>query len=182
LAEDEKRNGTARKKHERLPYKEKEKHKGDDQPRVVEEIDTPSKKDSHLMKQIVPRKCKVHRTRIEGLNYTCGKCGSVFCLACITNVLLPEEKCMICGTPVEISDEFRPIIDRATQHADAGMPVMDGKVIMIAPEIWQRFEELGLEEDVIDEVIDRLKYVPPEDRLKYINAYFNDMDEHDDPL
>ncbi len=34
----------------------------------------------------------------------------------------------------------------------------------------------------LDEIIDRLKYVPPIDRLKYLDAFFNDEEERDDPL
>jgi hypothetical protein len=154
----------------------------DDPPHIVEEIDAPAGTGAMPQGHIVPRKCKVHRTRIEGITYTCRDCGSVFCLACITNVLLPEGKCMVCDAPVEINDEFRSLIDRATHLADTGILAPSGQVTTIAPEIWRRFEELELEEDVVDEIIDRLKYVPPEDRLKYLDAYFNDEDEHDDPL
>ena len=154
----------------------------DEPPRIVEETDAPAGTGALPAEHIVPRKCKVHRTRIEGINYTCHECGSVFCLACITNVLLPDGRCMVCEAPVEINDEFRSLIGRATRHADTGLPAPRGQVTTIAPEIWRRFEELQLEEDVIDEVIDRLKYVPPEDRLKYLNAYFDDEEEPDDPL
>ncbi len=93
---------------------------GDDPPRIVEETDTFKGAGPALPAQAVSRKCKVHRTKIEGINYTCRKCSSVFCLACITNVLLPEAKCMVCQAPVEIDDEFRSLIDRAARNADTG--------------------------------------------------------------
>jgi hypothetical protein len=155
---------------------------GDDPPRIVEETDTPKGAGPVLPAHVVTRKCKVHRTKIEGINYTCRRCGSVFCLACITNVLLPDGKCMVCEAPFEIDDEFRSIIDRAARHTDTGPFTPGGQVTIIAPEIWRRFEELNLEEDVIDEIIDRLKYVSPKDRLKYLNAYFNDEEERDNQL
>ncbi len=165
-----------------VPGKNQAEREEDDPPRIVEETDAPKGADAMSKVPIVPRKCKVHRTRIEGINYTCRECGSVFCLACITNVLLPDGKCMVCEASVEINDEFRSLIDRATRHAETGIFAPGGQVTTIAPEIWRRFEELQLEEDIIDEVIDRLKYVPPEDRLKYLNAYFDDEEEHDDQL
>lgn len=154
----------------------------DSPPRIVEETDAPAGKEVISQPRIVPRKCKVHRTKIEGINYTCYECNSVFCLACITNVLLPEGKCMVCEAAVNIDAEFRSLIDRATKAADAAIPELCGKVTTIAPEIWRRFEELELDEDVVDEVIDRLKYVPPEDRMKYLNAYFNDDEERNEPM
>nr|MDO8112244.1 B-box zinc finger protein [Candidatus Sigynarchaeota archaeon] len=134
-----------------------------------------------------PILCKVHRARIEGLNYFCRKCGSVFCLACITNVLLPEGKCMVCNADLEISDEYRRLIERALRMVG---PRVDGAemefpgmtVTTLAPEIWKRFDELQLDDDIIEEVIDKLKYIPPDDRLKYLDAYFgDDLDANDDP-
>ncbi len=154
----------------------------DDQPRIVEETEAPDGRAAVPAERIVIRKCKVHRTKIEGLSYRCDKCGSVFCLACITNVLEPEGRCMVCEAPVEISDEFRSLIDRATRAVDPDAFSLRGQVTTLAPEVWHRFEQLELEEDVVDEIIDRLKYVPPEDRLKYIDAYFSEEDDHEDPL
>ncbi|MEX2680396.1 MAG: hypothetical protein Q6373_002255 [Candidatus Sigynarchaeota archaeon] len=168
--------------YKKKPGKEPDELNDDDQPRIVEEINPPERHAASPAEPIVVKKCKVHRTKIEGLSYRCDKCGSVFCLACIINVLQPERKCMVCDEPVEINDEYRSMIDRATRVVDPDTFTMSGKVTIIAPEIWRRFDELGLDEDVIDEVIDRLKYVPPEDRLKYINAYFNDEHEYEDRL
>jgi len=132
-----------------------------------------------------PILCKVHHTRIEGLNYLCRKCGSVFCLSCITNVLLPESKCMVCNADLEISDEYRRLIERALSigprvgEADVEFPGMI--LTTLAPEIWKRFEELQLDDDIIEEVIGKLKYIPPEDRLKYLDACFgNDLDANND--
>jgi hypothetical protein len=152
----------------------------DDRPRIVDETDARVGTSTPSPLVAFPRKCKVHRTRIEGINYHCRECGSVFCLACINNVLLPEGRCMVCEAAVDISDEFRSLIDRAARHADTDAFTTSGQVTTIAPEIWHRFEELQLEEDIVDEIIDRLKYVPPEDRIKYLNAYFNDQEEPDD--
>lgn len=151
--------------------------KNDDGPRIVE---GPSK--TLDQERVAPafRKCKVHRTRIEGINYHCHECGSVFCLACIANVLMPEGRCMVCEAPVIIDDEFRAIIQRATEDARPDPGIINGQVTTIAPEIWRRFEELELDDDIIDEVIDRLKYVPPDDRLKYLNAYFNENEDRGD--
>nr|MDO8113250.1 hypothetical protein [Candidatus Sigynarchaeota archaeon] len=141
---------------------------------------TPEKPGENL-----PILCKVHRARIEGLNYFCRKCGSVFCLSCITNVLLPEGKCMVCNADLEISDEYRHLIERAlsirprVDGAEMEFPRMI--VTMLAPEIWKRFEELQLDDDIIEEIIDKLKYIPPDDRLKYLDAYFeDDLDANDD--
>ncbi len=167
-------------RHDKAPGKEKGGRDEDGAPRIVDGCNTHAKTDIPPPAYTESRKCKVHRTKIEGINYTCRECSSVFCLICITNVLIPEGKCMVCEVPVEIDDEFRSIIDRMTRQADTSTLTPSGKVTIIAPEIWHKFEELGLEEDVIDEIIDRLKYVPPKDRLKYLDAYFNDEEEHDD--
>jgi hypothetical protein len=165
-----------------MPDKKLKRQEEDDQPRIVEETDTRDKSNPPSPVIAIPRKCKVHRTRIEGINYHCHECGSVFCLACITNVLLPEGKCMVCEAEVNISDEFRSLIDRTARQVDPDAFTMSGQVTTIAPEIWHRFEELQLDEDVVDEIIDRLKYVPPEDRMKFLNAYFNDQEENEDQI
>jgi hypothetical protein len=154
----------------------------DEEPRIVEGTDPRAKTSTNSPVIAVPRKCKVHRTKIEGINYHCHECGSVFCLACIANVLMPEGKCMVCEATVTIDDEFRAIIERASRNVEPDAYILSGQVTTISPEIWRRFEELQLDEDVVDEVIDRLKYVPPEDRLKYLNAYFNDEEQDDDHL
>ncbi len=169
-------------KYKKVSRRREGKPEEDDPPRIVEETNSSAGAGDMRSTHVESRKCKVHRTKIEGINYTCIKCGSVFCLTCIANVLLPERKCMVCETSLEISDEFRLIIEKFTRQADTGMLALNGKVTLISPEIWRRFEELELEEDVLDEVIDRLKYVPPEDRLKYLNAIFKDEEKRDDPL
>ncbi|HME56066.1 MAG TPA: hypothetical protein VKM55_27940 [Candidatus Lokiarchaeia archaeon] len=128
------------------------------------------------------RKCTVHKAPIEGLSYICPSCNSIFCLACITNVLLPEGQCMVCNAPLEIEPETRRLIDRSLEIGDMSSTEVlpDESITMLAPEIWKRFEELQLDDDIIEEVIDRMKYVPPEDRLKYLDAYFADTDMNDD--
>lgn len=133
-----------------------------------------------------PILCKVHQARIEGLNYFCHKCGSVFCLACIAEILLPEGKCVVCDASLEISEEFRCVIDQALsvrQGIDGtdGLPKYSGITLtMLTPEVWKRLEELQLDDDIIEEVIDKLKYIPPDDRLKYLDAYFEDNLESND--
>jgi hypothetical protein len=97
-------------------------------------------------------------------------------------VLLPEGKCLVCEAPIEIAEEYRDIIDYAAGKDTSDHFIMSGQVTTIAPEIWRRFEELELEEDLVDEVFDRLKYIPSSDRLKYLDAYFRDDDENNDDL
>nr|MDO8084132.1 hypothetical protein [Candidatus Sigynarchaeum springense] len=169
-------------RHKNEPGKEPGELAKDDEPRIVEEVDGPGGKAPLPPERIVVRNCKVHKTKIEGFSYRCDKCGSVFCLACITNVLEPERKCMVCEAPVTITEEYRSLINKAASGVDPDAFTLSGQVTTIAPEIWRRFEELELEDDLIDEVIDRLKYVPPEDRLKYIDAFFSEEDEREDPL
>jgi len=132
-----------------------------------------------------PLMCEIHHTRIEGLNYFCRKCGSVFCLSCIKNVLLPEGKCMVCNADLEISDGYLCLIERALSigpKVDGAGTEFPGMLLTtLAPEIWKRFEELQLDDDIIEEVIGKLKYIPPDDRLKFLDAYFgNDVDANDD--
>ncbi|NMC06884.1 MAG: hypothetical protein GYA24_16820 [Candidatus Lokiarchaeota archaeon] len=155
---------------------EPEQREHDEGPRIVE---IKANTTDQGIQDAAFRKCKVHRTRIEGINYHCPGCGSVFCLACIANVLVPEERCMVCEAPVDIDDEFRAIIRGALGNVtDPG--IMSGQVTIIAPEIWRRFEELELDEDIIDEVIDRLKHIPPADRMKYLDVYFDDTEDRGD--
>jgi len=89
---------------------------------------------------------------------------------------------MVCNAPLEIEPETRRLIDRSLEIGDMSSTEVlpDESITMLAPEIWKRFEELQLDDDIIEEVIDRMKYVPPEDRLKYLDAYFADTDMNDD--
>ncbi len=89
---------------------------------------------------------------------------------------------MVCHAPAEIDNEFRSIIDQMIKHNNTDTSALEGQVTIIAPEIWRRFEELGLEEEIIDEIIDRLKQIPPENRLKYLNTYFDDEKDDDDMI
>jgi len=153
---------------------------GPDEPRIVEEAQIPGRKAVVPAERVAGRTCKVHRTRIEGLGYFCPSCKSSYCTRCVQNVLLPERKCLVCGSPVEIADDLRAFAERAASVAGPEGHVPEGKVTMLAPEVLQRLEGLGLDEDVLDELIERLKYVPPEDRLKYLDAIFPDENGEND--
>ncbi len=92
---------------------------------------------------------------------------------------------MVCNADLEITDEYKRLIERALSispridRADMAFPGMT--VTTLAPEIWKRFEELQLDDDIIEEVIDKLKYIPPDDRLKYLDVYFgDDLETNDD--
>jgi len=89
---------------------------------------------------------------------------------------------MICDAPLIINLEARRFIDRSIEISKmSNMALLPGETLtMITPEIWKRFEELQLSDEIIEEVIDRMKHVPPEDRLKYLDVYFADTDMNDD--
>ena len=74
---------------------------------------------------------------------------------------------MICNTPLTIDAEARRFIDRSIQISKTSCTeLLPGETLtMLTPEIWKRFDELHLSDDIIEEVIDRMKHVPPEDRL-----------------
>lgn len=144
-------------------------------------IDQKNKNAVDLPTPQIVRKCKVHQAPIEGLSYVCPSCNSNFCLACITNVLLPEGRCMICNAVLTIEPETRRFIDRAMEinKMSHNSLLPDETITIISPEIWKRFDQLQLDDDIIEEVIGRMKHVPPEDRLKYLDAYFADTNGND---
>ena len=52
------------------------------------------------------KKCVIHQVPMEGLNYICPKCNSIYCLVCIKNLLLSTEKCIVCDEPVLKDENF----------------------------------------------------------------------------
>ncbi|HME53199.1 MAG TPA: hypothetical protein VKM55_13335 [Candidatus Lokiarchaeia archaeon] len=148
----------------------------------ITDITNHSKSDHESVVPSQPRKCTVHQAPIEGLSYVCPSCNSTFCMVCITNVLLPERQCMVCNSPLEIDQEVWKRIDKSVKvDIMSNDSLIHGDTVTIlTPDIWKRLEELQLDQDVIEEIIDRLKGIPPADRLKYLNAYFADTDLHND--
>nr|MDO8111122.1 hypothetical protein [Candidatus Sigynarchaeota archaeon] len=60
---------------------------------------------------------------------------------------------------------------------DDGIPAFE--LTMFAPEVLKKVEELHVDEDIQDEILNELKDIPPEQRLKYIEDVFSENIDFD---
>lgn len=56
------------------------------------------------------------------------------------------------------------------------MPATGLKVTIMAPEVWDALDRLGVGEDILDEVLGVLKEIQPADRVQHLEAWFGDVD------
>ncbi|MFX0102798.1 MAG: hypothetical protein ACFFCS_24735, partial [Candidatus Hodarchaeota archaeon] len=117
----------------------------------------------------VKAKCLVHKGEIKGLSYTCSECDSVYCLECAKHLVKNGEACWTCKKPIIL--ETGNMVD----NADA-VPKME--VTVFSKEIWDLLKSLDLNPVVHDEVIERLKYIPPAERRKYLEEMFPEVEPY----
>ena len=141
-------------------------------------------KESGIPTSLQKQKCIVHEEQIKGLSYICPKCKSVFCSKCLNNIILYEEKCMVCGQELKDSKSIKWLQSRAAKYYTSNERGISGipkvNVTTLSDDIWDKFKELEISDDIIEELIDRLKYIPPEKRLQYIDTYFTVNEEFND--
>ncbi|MFX0102570.1 MAG: hypothetical protein ACFFCS_23590 [Candidatus Hodarchaeota archaeon] len=128
------------------------------------------------------KQCIIHQVPMEGLNYICPECNSIYCLSCIKNLLLSTEQCIVCEEPV-LKDEYFEIIKQELEsggNPNDAIPKIN--VTTIAPEVWKKIDQFQISEEIIDELLENLKYIPPDKRVRYLEIYFSPEEEFDDFL
>ncbi|HME56280.1 MAG TPA: PKD domain-containing protein [Candidatus Lokiarchaeia archaeon] len=113
----------------------------------------------------VMAKCVVHKGPITGFSYTCKNCGVPYCMDCYNHLIATSEKCWNCGQPLE-------------QQTDA--TVTKQEVTLFTTEVWNKIEALNLSDEIKDEIIEQLKYIPPGQRIQYLNETFGELNDSDD--
>ncbi len=121
------------------------------------------------VEQVVP-KCIVHKGPISGFSYSCKACGVIYCVKCVRHLAETNQACWNCGASLDIDEE------RARPEA---LIRDDAVVSVISEEVWNKIEQLGLQEDILDEVLGKLKTIPPQDRVAYLERTFPDDEEYD---
>jgi hypothetical protein len=125
------------------------------------------------VESIVPR-CVVHKGPISGLSYTCKHCGVQYCLNCATHLAQSGEKCWNCGGVIDV-EGLVPAIAEATPTRP-----MEGQVTMFEPEVFAKISELGIEEGLVDDLLELLKDIPVNNRLQYIEDMFKETPEDEE--
>ncbi len=123
---------------------------------------------SHL-----PRACKIHGEPISGISYKCERCKSDFCSKCIDLVLAGTGECMVCGEKIASMDQMKQLFNKTCATPP---PVRKCDVTIFSDEVWTELDEMNLDEEIIDELLNQLKYVEPKNRVLYLKRCFEDMD------
>lgn len=128
--------------------------------------------ESEVSLKVQTQSCVVHKGPIEGLSYTCKTCGTVYCIRCVEHLMEHGEKCWNCQSVIEIdvkkpADIIKPVLKKAS-------------VSLFSDDVWKKINELHLDEEIYDEVIEQLKQVPPQQRIKYIEDKFRDIEKAED--
>jgi hypothetical protein len=124
------------------------------------------------VESVLPR-CIVHKGPISGFSYSCKSCGVVYCVKCMKHLAKTNQDCWNCGARLETDDE------QARPEAAARD---ETEVSVLSEDVWNRIEKLGLQEDILDEVLGKLKTLPPNDRMAYLERVFPDEEEYDGKL
>ncbi len=125
------------------------------------------------VESIVPR-CVVHKGTISGLSYTCKHCGVQYCANCAAHLAKSGEKCWNCGGAIE-AEGLVP----ASAQAMPTLP-MEGQVTVFEPEVFAKISELGIEEKLVDDLLELLKDIPANNRLQYLDDMFKETPEDEE--
>ncbi len=122
---------------------------------------------SEVSVDVLNQRCVVHKGVITGFSYTCKNCGTVYCMECIKHLVNIQETCWTCKQPLD------------TSFLKEGDDFPKKLVSMFSTEIWQKLKDLDLNEEIFDEVLGKLKSLPPEIRLKYLDERFPAIPQFD---
>jgi len=122
---------------------------------------------------VVPR-CVVHKGPISGLSYTCKQCGVQYCIDCAAHLAKSGEKCWNCGADID-TQSVMAVNPQAIPERQ-----MEGQVTMFGPEIFAKISELGIEEGLVDDLLELLKDIPVDNRVQYLEEMFKEMPENED--
>ncbi|MFX0099991.1 MAG: DUF2341 domain-containing protein [Candidatus Hodarchaeota archaeon] len=112
--------------------------------------------------KITPR-CLVHKGEITGLSYTCKHCGAIYCIKCAKHLIKVGESCWTCKNPIpeQLSDD----------------EVVEKNVTVLDEEVQEKIKQLMafgvIQEEFLDEFLGQLKEVPPQERLRHLEALPN---------
>ena len=54
------------------------------------------------------------------------------------------------------------------------MPLIGLKVTIMDADVWDALDKLGVGEEILDEVLELLKWIPPADRVRHLEIMFPD--------
>nr|MDO8116387.1 hypothetical protein [Candidatus Sigynarchaeota archaeon] len=114
--------------------------------------------------------CIVHKGPVSGLNYKCQACGAVYCLDCAKHLVANHEACWNCGSGISFDEES---LSTRQETINSNL-IPETTLSMFSKNIWLRMLELertgALEKSIFDEVLARLKEMPPDARLPFLNS------------
>ncbi|MBN2154029.1 MAG: PKD domain-containing protein, partial [Candidatus Lokiarchaeota archaeon] len=122
------------------------------------------------VEKVMP-KCLVHKGDISGLSYTCSECGAVYCLDCARHLMSNGETCWACKAA------FPTSLISSVGSNDIVEPIPRGQYAMFSDEIWRKLNELEVEsiidKETFDELVEELKQIPPDGRLRFLEDTFS---------
>jgi len=123
--------------------------------------------------EVTPRfqTCAIHEAPVTGVGYRCPACNRWFCTDCVHFYVLDVKSCPACGAPADVSG--------AEKHADDDA-FPGGMVTVIAQDVIDEMERLGIGEEIFDEVLYAVKAVAPCHRVAYLRNMFADPDDDED--
>ena len=127
-----------------------------------------NKMESEVQLEKVTQKCVVHKGGISGLSYTCKMCGATYCMKCAKHLLANGEPCWLCQASIDFGESVeKEVIDNPTRSL-----VQKLAVTLFSDDVWRRLDQLQLEPEIFNEVIEDLKEIRPEQRLKHLEEIF----------
>lgn len=143
---------------------------------VASEMSQPAVKRSSLLNSAMPtaraelptldtkvsQRCTLHKGLISGPSYKCKHCGAIYCKSCITQLVEAQESCWSCSNTIALNEIS---IATPTNETRAGSR---GKLTFFEPDVINKIHELGIQDDMIPDVLELLKDVPEEDQMQYL--------------
>jgi hypothetical protein len=135
---------------------------------IMARAESAQKMSAEVSVEVSTQRCVVHKGPITGFSYTCATCGTVYCMKCVRHLSEINESCWSCKQPLNVTSEDVEADDFPSISVSA-----------ISPEVQQKLQKLDLSEEIIDEVLESLKSIAPDSRLKYLEDKFPDTDRFD---
>ena len=124
----------------------------------------------------IVQRCTLHKGMISGNVYTCTNCGAMYCADCFKELVDAGDNCWKC------KHMFIKNTIRAEEQNELKATEFQGTSTLFDPEIYEKIHDLGLQEEVEQDLLRILKEIPPEKRLQYMQEVFEEDIRDEDPF
>ncbi|MBD3187514.1 PKD domain-containing protein [Candidatus Bathyarchaeota archaeon] len=122
--------------------------------------------------------CLIHKKPVDGLSYTCSKCHVTYCLECATMLVEKRFSCLKCNYPISLNGKGTLHgVNSMDKPMHPGIAIMDGELL---DKVRQLRENRIITEEIIDEIFMFLAFLPPADRVPFLQKVFS-MDSFHTP-